>query len=105
MVGALVADEWLRIIQIDGYRIDADPTGDLLFTVNKDVPGVIGREGTLLGKAGVNIAEWRLGRDQAKKRAVTLINLDAPLPPRTLSSLRRLSSIIEAHAVRLSRGE
>jgi len=105
VVGALVADEWLRIIQIDGYRIDADPTGDLLFTVNKDVPGVIGRVGTLLGKAGVNIAEWRLGRDQARKRAVTLINLDAPLPPRTLSSLRRLNSIIEAHVVRLSRNE
>lgn len=105
VMGALVAREWPRIIQIDGYRLDADPTGDLLFMVNRDVPGVIGRVGTLLGKAGVNIAEWRLGRDPVKKRAVTLINLDAPLPSRTLSSLRRLASVIEAHAVRLNRSE
>jgi D-3-phosphoglycerate dehydrogenase len=103
--GALVAMEWPRIVQIDGYRLDADPTGNLLFTVSKDVPGVIGQIGTLLGKAGVNIAEWRLGRDVARKRAVTLINLDSAVPPRALASLRRMSAIVQAHPVRLERDE
>jgi D-3-phosphoglycerate dehydrogenase len=101
VVGALVAREWLRIVQIDGYRLDADPTGDLLFTVSKDVPGVIGKIGTLLGKAGVNIAEWRLGRDAHRKQAVTLINLDSAIPPKTLTALRKLPAVVEAQVVRL----
>lgn len=101
VVGALVAREWLRIVQIDGYRLDADPTGNLLFTVSKDVPGVIGKIGTLLGKAGVNIAEWRLGRDVALKQAVTLINLDSAIPEKALTALRKLSAVIEAQVVRL----
>jgi D-3-phosphoglycerate dehydrogenase len=103
IVGALVATEWPRIVQIDGYRLDGDPTGDLLFTVSRDVPGVIGKIGTLLGKAAVNIGEWRLGRDVAKKRAVTLINLDGPVPKRTLDAIGKLDAVIEAHPVRLER--
>jgi D-3-phosphoglycerate dehydrogenase len=101
VVGALVAREWLRIVQIDGYRLDADPTGDLLFMVSRDVPGVIGKIGTLLGRAGVNIAEWRLGRDVAHKLAVTLVNLDSAIPPRTLATLRKLPAVVEALPVRL----
>lgn len=101
VVGALVAREWLRIVQIDGYRLDADPSGDLLFTVSKDVPGVIGKIGTLLGKAKVNIGEWRLGRDISHKLAVTLINLDSTIPPRTLTALRKLPAVVEAQVVRL----
>ncbi len=105
VVGALVAREWLRIVQIDGFRLEADPSGDLLFTVSRDVPGVIGKIGTMLGKAGVNVGEWRLGRDKSRKKAVTIINLDAPLPPRTLAALRRLGPITEAYPVRLERDE
>jgi D-3-phosphoglycerate dehydrogenase len=103
IVGALVAAEWPRVVQIDGYRLDGDPSGDLLFTVSRDVPGTIGKIGTLLGKADVNIGEWRLGRDRDKKRAVTLINLDGPVPPRTLAAIRKLEAVIEAHPVRLER--
>jgi D-3-phosphoglycerate dehydrogenase len=101
VVGALVAREWPRIVQIDGYRLDADPTGDLLFTVSRDVPGVIGKIGTLLGKAGVNIGEWRLGRDVSHRLAVTLINLDSAIPARTLAALRKLPAVVEAQSVRL----
>jgi D-3-phosphoglycerate dehydrogenase len=101
VVGSLVAREWPRIVQIDGYRLDADPSGDLLFMVNKDVPGVIGKIGTLLGRANVNIGEWRLGRDKINKRAVTLINLDGPVPLQTLNSLRKLPAVMEAQPVAL----
>jgi len=101
VVGALVAREWPRIVQIDGYRLDADPSGDLLFTVSRDVPGVIGKIGTLLGKAGVNIGEWRLGRDTSNKLAVTLINLDSTIPPKALAALRKMPAVVEAQAVRL----
>lgn len=105
IVGALVAAEWPRVVQIDGYRLDADPSGNLLFTVSRDVPGVIGKIGTLLGSARVNIGEWRLGRDAAKKRAVTLINLDGPVPERALAKIRATAAVIEAHPVRLDRDE
>lgn len=103
VIGELIAERWPRIVQIDGYRLDAEPAGDLLFMVSRDVPGVVGKVGTLLGKARVNIGEWRLGRNPAQKRAVTLINLDTPVPPRALAALRRLSQVEEAHPVKLER--
>ena len=66
---------------------------------------LLGRLEPLLGKAGVNIAEWRLGRDVAKKRAVTMINLDSAVPARALTSLRRMSAIVQAQPVRLERDD
>jgi len=105
VVGELVAEEWPRVVQIDGYRLDAEPTGDLLFMVSRDVPGVIGKIGTLLGKAKVNIGEWRLGRDRENRRAVTLMNLDSPIPATTLSAVRRLTPVLEAHPVSLGSHE
>lgn len=86
---------------MDGIHIDALPQGVVLVMVNDDVPGVIGRVGTLLGANKINIAEWRLGREALGGRAVSFINLDNEVPEDVLKELRGLTGIAEARVVRL----
>jgi D-3-phosphoglycerate dehydrogenase len=82
-----------RAVEIDGYHLDAPPVGTALLVWNRDVPGVIGRVGTILGNAGVNIAEWRLGRTAPGQTALAFINLDTPAPPDVLEDLKRIEGV------------
>jgi len=63
---------------LDDYRIDALPSGPALILSNRDIPGVIGKVGTLLGERGINIAEWQMGRSAPGGSAVSYINIDTP---------------------------
>ncbi|MBO9360960.1 MAG: phosphoglycerate dehydrogenase [Thermoflexus sp.] len=92
IVGALFAGE-PRIVQVDAFPMEALPRGALLVMRSRDVPGVIGRVGTLLGQHGINIAEWRLGRDRPGGTALSFINLDSPAPKAVLEALRRMPEI------------
>lgn len=89
-----------RAVEIDGYHLDAPPEGDVLLVWNRDVPGVIGRVGTILGNAGVNIAEWRLGRSAPGETALAFINLDAAAPADVVESLRGIEGVREVRQVR-----
>jgi D-3-phosphoglycerate dehydrogenase len=82
-----------RAVEIDGYHLDAPPVGTALLVWNRDVPGVIGRVGTILGNAGVNIAEWRLGRSGPGEIALAFINLDQPAPGDVLDALRGIDGV------------
>lgn len=101
IAGTLFGNEEARIVQMDGFRIDGLPNGVVLVMSNDDVPGVIGRVGTLLGARGINIAEWRLGRDRRGGRALSFINLDDAVPENVLNELRALPGIAEAKVVAL----
>ncbi|HET6341341.1 MAG TPA: phosphoglycerate dehydrogenase [Gemmatimonadota bacterium] len=82
-----------RAVEIDGYHLDAPPVGTALLVWNRDVPGVIGRVGTILGNAGVNIAEWRLGRSGPGEIALAFINLDQAAPVNVLAALRGIDGV------------
>lgn len=101
VAGTLFESEAARIVQIDGFRLDGLPTGTILILGNEDVPGVIGRVGTLLGQRGINIAEWRLGRDAPGGRALSFINLDNSVPDKVVAELSGLSGISSATVVQL----
>jgi D-3-phosphoglycerate dehydrogenase len=66
-----------------------------------DVPGVIGRIGTLLGKNQVNIAGMQLGRTRPGGRAVSVVNVDNPIPPPVLEEIRRMPDIVFAKLVQV----
>jgi D-3-phosphoglycerate dehydrogenase len=93
VAGSLLGRELPRVVQIDSYRMDAQPEGIILVVESEDVPGVIGRVGTLLGAEGINIAEWRLGRIAAGEDALSFINLDAPAPPDVIEQLVTLEGV------------
>ena len=101
VAGVLYAGGEARLVQYGDIRVDAKPEGHLLFLENRDVPGVIGRVGTLLGSSAVNIGEWRLGRDRPGGRAVSFINIDSPCPPEVLDRLRQLPDVHAARLVKL----
>jgi D-3-phosphoglycerate dehydrogenase len=99
--GSLYGRQEPRLVEIDGFRLEAVLEGLLLIYANLDVPGVIGRIGTLLGRNGVNIAGMQLGRQQRGGRAISAVNVDDPIPGPVLDEIRRLPNIVFAKLVRL----
>ncbi|HSB72429.1 MAG TPA: phosphoglycerate dehydrogenase [Candidatus Methylomirabilis sp.] len=90
-----------RLVAIDGLRLESVLDGLLLVYSNMDVPGVIGRIGTLLGRNNVNIAGMQLGRQQRGGRAVSIVNVDDPIPAPVLEEIRRMPNIVYAKLVRV----
>jgi len=90
-----------RIVQMDDIRMDVRPQGHVLVTLSQDVPGVIGAVGTLLYQYGVNIAEWRLGRNHPGGTAVSFINLDDRPSAACLTALGALPQIISVRILEL----
>ncbi len=99
--GALFLHKQPRIVLLDDYRLDAHPSGPALILSNRDIPGVIGKVGTLLGEKGINIAEWQMGRSAPGGMAVSFINIDIPASEEVLKELRALSPILDVRQVTL----
>lgn len=98
--GAVVLDK-ARLIRVDGIYCEAPLEGNLIFLKNADVPGVIGYIGAVLGRNGINIATFSLGRRQAGAEAVSVIETDQLVPDAVLSSLLENSAVMVARAVSL----
>ena len=101
MSGTLFHRREPRIVQVDGFDLEAHAAGWMVVLSNDDVPGVIGRIGTLFGVHGINIAGMQLGRQRPGGHAVSVLSLDAPVPDAVLAELRALPSIRSARLVRL----
>jgi D-3-phosphoglycerate dehydrogenase len=91
--GALFGGTEPRIVQVDNFKLDAQPKGVVLILQNRDEPGVIGQVGTLLGAYQVNIGEWRMGREAPGSVALSFINLDSEPPESVLQALSRIPAI------------
>ncbi len=92
-----------RILSIDGIELEAPLEGTLLFLRNRDVPGVIGQVGTILGSRGVNIATFALGRREPVHgaEAVALVRLDGDVPDSIVLPIRGIAAMTEVRLVRL----
>jgi D-3-phosphoglycerate dehydrogenase len=101
VAGALFGGADPRVVGFGGYRLEFQPEGNLLFLENRDVPGVVGQIGTLLGDAGVNIGDIHLARREATREALAVLRLDSALPPAVLDRLRALPTIFRARALSL----
>ena len=99
--GAVLGNRALRLTRIDGFPVEAVPEGYFLMLHNRDVPGVVGAVGTLLGEAGINIAGLELGRDRAGGTALSLLQIDSPLSPAMLDKLKTLPAITTASLLKL----
>ncbi len=90
-----------RIVQIDNYRIDVVPSQYMLVCTYIDKPGVIGRVGTTLGDAGVNIAGMQVGRKSIGGEAVMVLQIDNTINDDLLERLSNLEAVLSAGFVRL----
>ena len=88
IAGTVFSDGKPRFIQIKGITIDAEVGAHMLYTTNKDMPGIIGALGNTMGENGVNIANFTLGRSDTGRDAIALLYLDAPAPAPVLDKLR-----------------
>ncbi len=82
-----------RLVQIDGHSVDVPPSSNLLVINNDDRPGVIGRAGTILGDAGVNIADMDVGRSPGQDGALMVIATTDPVPSDVADALRAADGI------------
>jgi D-3-phosphoglycerate dehydrogenase len=101
VTGALVAGLFPRIVRIREFHLNVRPHGALVVLRNKDVPGVIGRVGTVLGQAGVNIAEYHQARVAAGGEAMAALNVDAALPPSLVEALRAVPDVVDVRQAML----
>ena len=87
VAGTVFSDGKPRFIQIKGINIDAEIGAHMLYTTNKDVPGIIGTLGQTMGENGVNIANFTLGRAAAGGEAIALLYVDHPVASEVLGKL------------------
>lgn len=87
VAGTVFSDGKPRFIQIKGINIDAEIGQHMLYTTNNDVPGIIGLLGNTMGKGGVNIANFTLGRNEAGGEAIALLYVDEAIPADVLKTL------------------
>jgi len=100
VAGALMGDgEHTRIVRIGRFHVNVVPQGTLLLIHNEDIPGVIGEVGTLLGAAGINIAEYHQARTEAGGTALGVVRIDGIVPVSTLEAIRALDAVERASQV------
>lgn len=103
VLGTILYGSTPRALQLNGIAVESPLEGTLLLLRNRDVPGVIGHVGTLLGSQGLNIATFALGRREAVlgAEALAIVQLDGEVSEAILPRLRALANVMEARIIRL----
>lgn len=101
VTGALLGDSEIRITDIDEFPVNVPPSQHMLFTLHRDMPGIIGKIGSLLGSFNVNIASMQVGRKIVRGDAVMVLSIDDPLPDGILDEITKVSGIRDAYTVTL----
>ena len=93
VAGTLFGNAAPRLVEIFGIGVEADLDGSMLYIVNEDAPGFIGRIGSLLGENGINIGTFNLGRRAAGGEAVLLLSLDSPIPSEMMDQICKVPGV------------
>lgn len=101
VTGAILGDNEIHITDIDEFPINVPPSRYMLFTLHRDMPGIIGKIGSLLGSFNVNIASMQVGRKIVRGDAVMVLSIDDPLPEGILEEIIKVPGIRDAYTVTL----
>lgn len=99
VAGTLFSNAEPRLVELFGIKVEAELDGPMMYIVNEDAPGFIGRIGTLLGEAGINIGTFNLGRRQAGGEAVLLLSVDEPVPATVVDQACKLPGVKRVRAL------
>ncbi len=99
--GSLFSTEHMRLVNYNGYDIDVSPKGNMLFVKNKDIPGVVGKIGKVLGDKGVNIAEYILSRKSKDKKAFSIIKIDEKVDTKLIKKLKNIDEVLDLNPVNI----
>ena len=95
VAGTLFGNKAPRLVDIFGVEVEAELDGSMIYLVNTDAPGFIGKLGTTLGEAGINIATFNLGRRVEGGEAVALVSVDGEVPPEVVARLCAIEGVRE----------
>ena len=105
--GAVLHGEAPRLLHVDGIDVEAPLERNLIYMRNRDVPGVIGKVGTILGEESINIADFSLGRRSGEREAeqpreaIAVVHVDGAVSDVVLTRLRGIPAVQRAKGVRL----
>jgi D-3-phosphoglycerate dehydrogenase / 2-oxoglutarate reductase len=99
--GTVFAKEELRIVDFFGYKLDFEPSPYVIAIQNIDMPGTIGRVGTLLGSHGINIAAMQWSRNSKGEKAVSFVSVDGEVSDTVLAQLGQTEGVLKASMLRL----
>jgi D-3-phosphoglycerate dehydrogenase / 2-oxoglutarate reductase len=100
VAGTVYADGRPRIVNIKGIRMDAEFGPSMLYVTNQDKPGFVGRFATILAEAGINIATFHLGRDNAGGNAIALVEVDGMVPADVLALVLEIPNVQQVKPLR-----
>lgn len=100
LAGTVFEGRQARLVEVDGFEMDIRPGGNILIMFYPDRPGMVGKFGTILGNAKINIASMDVGREQKHGRACVLLVVDDPVSPELLDQIRTATEGGEAHLVK-----
>ncbi len=101
-VGAtLFTREDPRIVMIDRFHVETVPDGYMLLVSNRDVPGIVGQIGTILGNNNINIAGMTFGRDVPGGQAKTLLNIDSVVSEPVMAEIKKAKNVLDAKLIKL----
>jgi len=100
VAGTVYADGRPRIVNIKGIRMDAEFGSSMLYVTIQDKPGLVGRFATILAAAGINIATFHLGRDEAGGNAIALVEVDGAVPSDVLARVQEIATVQQVKPLR-----
>jgi D-3-phosphoglycerate dehydrogenase / 2-oxoglutarate reductase len=99
--GTVFGTSSIRLVAIDEYRVEIEPTGYMLFYWNIDRPGMLAAVGAILAKSDINIAGLSLGRNALGKEALTIIDLDNDVPATVVKEVAKIDGVINPKLVKV----
>jgi len=97
--GTVYGDNEMKFVYYNGFSFDLNPTGNVLVVHNQDVPGVVGKIGTIIGNAQINISSMKLGSQSKGNAVLTLINIKEEIPNTVLNEIRAIDTVNDATTV------
>jgi D-3-phosphoglycerate dehydrogenase len=101
VLGTLFTNNEPRLVKINEFYVEAVPSGYMLLLYNWDKPGVVGNIGSILGRNKINIAGMTFGREKPGGRAITVLNVDSPVPENVIKQLKATEHILDAKLIKL----
>ena len=99
VAGTLFCNSEPRLVELFGIKVEAELDGHMMYIVNEDAPGFIGRIGTLLGENAINIGTFNLGRREAGGEAVLLLSVDEPVTAQVVEQAKAVPGVKRAMAL------
>lgn len=99
--GTLFSEKNQRVVAVNGFRVEFKLSRYFIYMVNRDVPGVVGKVGTILGDREINIAEYNLAREAQGGDAMAIVTIDSPIDEATLNFLRSFKEMKEVRLIKL----